>query len=155
MSLTGDTNSAIFGETATTSVDHTKTSPYECLTWAAIVFSTPVKDDDHDGLPDKLEDSTTALRDPDGLGPTGQAVQHPLPNLHAMGASSSHKDIFVEVNAMKTTANTVYGSASAPFDSSTSEAPPWALASQTDASRVLSVTAGPHNHLPTPEVIRR
>ena len=46
-----------YGETVSTTVYCTKTNPYDCLSWAAIVFSTPVKDDDGDGLPDKLEGS--------------------------------------------------------------------------------------------------
>ena len=46
-----------YGEEVTTRVDHSKATPYDCLAWAAIVFSTSVKDDDGDGLPDKLEDS--------------------------------------------------------------------------------------------------
>ena len=51
-----------YGETAVTSVSHSNSSPYECLAWAAVVFSTAVEDVDHDGLPDGLE--TAQLRDP-------------------------------------------------------------------------------------------
>src|SRR5690349_4133312 len=45
-----------FGEEVSTDVDHGKSSPYDCLAWAAIIFSTRVQDSDADGIPDKLED---------------------------------------------------------------------------------------------------
>ena len=38
--------------TVSTSVDHVKEAPYDCLSWAAIVFSTAVQDTDADGLID-------------------------------------------------------------------------------------------------------
>src|SRR5262249_11397994 len=41
-----------YGETATTTIDHTNTNPYDCVTLGAIVFSTPIVDADGDGLPD-------------------------------------------------------------------------------------------------------
>ena len=80
-------------------MDHTHTTPYDCLSWAAIVFSTTVKDTDADGMPDKLED-VSGLKDP-----TGQ----PLPDLRAMGANTRHKDIFIEIGAMKAAARNDYG----------------------------------------------
>src|SRR5204863_1346743 len=102
-------NAGAFGETATTMVDHPGGGAYDCLTWAAVIFSTAVADVDHDGIPDGLEDSPVAggLKDPNGMR---------LPDLHAMGASSSHKDIFIEVNGMWASPETKYGSSSAPFD---------------------------------------
>ena len=96
----GTTTSTVFGETATTTVDHQPANGSDdCLTWGAVIFSTAVKDDDDDGLPDELEDNPAGLTDPDG---------RPLPNLNAMGASSSHKDLFIEVNAMWAGAPTPY-----------------------------------------------
>jgi VCBS repeat-containing protein len=87
-----------YGETVTTTVDHITTNPYDCLSWAAIIFSTAVPDLDRDGNPDIVENSST---DPSGLpwkNPSGQL----LPNLHAMGASSAHPDLFAEIGWMKT-----------------------------------------------------
>ena len=117
-----------YGEEVTTRVDHSKTSPYDCLAWAAIVFSTRVQDADGDGLPDKLED-VSGLMDPDG---------RPLPDLHAMGASSRHKDLFVELGAMKAQPGTRYGSIDAPLNADTAQV----------------VDAAGHNHLPTPAVLK-
>ncbi|MGH9384603.1 MAG: Ig-like domain-containing protein [Vicinamibacterales bacterium] len=100
-------NSGIYGETVTTRVDHQPTTGgQDCLTWGAVVFSTAVADEDHDGLPDKLEDepATGGLKDPDGLD---------LPNFKAMtagAAGSDQPDIFIEVNAMWAAAGTTYGS---------------------------------------------
>ena len=120
-----------YGETATTAVNHGKTSPYECLAWAAIVFSTAIKDGDGDGISDALEDTPAGLLDGNGV---------PLPDLNAMGASSSHPDIFIEVNGMTAGPGTSYGSAAAPYDSS---------------KNITTVTDGTgHNHLPTPDVLK-
>ena len=94
-----------FGEEVSTAVTHGKTSPYDCLPWAAVIFSTRLQDTDGDGIPDKLED-VSGLSDPDGS---------VLPDFHAMGASSTNKDFFVEVGAMKAAAGTTYGSAAAPL----------------------------------------
>ena len=109
-----------YGETAVTSVSHSNSSPYECLAWAAVVFSTAVEDVDHDGLPDGLE--TAQLRDPGG---------DLLPNLQAMGATPTKKDLFVEVNAMWAAAGTTYG---------------------TGADLRVDVTG--HHHLPSPQVLK-
>jgi hypothetical protein len=117
-----------YGETAVTSVDHLKTSPYECLSWAAVVFSTSVADIDHDSLPDGLEDTPGGLADPNGE----------VVDLNGMGASSGHKDIFVEMNAMRAPAGTTYGSADAPINATTSQ---------------VTDPVG-HNHMPTPEVLK-
>ena len=66
--MPGTTSGDGYGETVTTSVDHginnADATPYECLSWAAIVFSTAVADVDRDGIPDGLEDSSTGLNDP-------------------------------------------------------------------------------------------
>jgi hypothetical protein len=72
----------------TTSADHQGFSTFDCLTWAAIVYRTDVKDRDGDGLLDIWESSTTPIFDPNG-----QA----LPNLKAMGADPDHKDVFIEL----------------------------------------------------------
>ncbi|MGH9411254.1 MAG: Ig-like domain-containing protein [Vicinamibacterales bacterium] len=123
-----------FGETATTSITAGK-SPAACRTTAAIVFSTTIADVDGDGLPDGLEDATGGLKDPPtASAPNGVA----LPNLNAMGASSSHKDLFVEINAMWAAPGTSYGAPNAP-------------ASATAA--VVTDAAG-HNHMPTPDVLK-
>ncbi len=112
------TDSATYGEQVTTTVDHTSSSPYECLAWSAIIFSTTVQDADHDGLPDRLEDISGLLA-PNGT---------PLPDLHAMGASSQHKDLFIEAGAMAADPGTTYGSG--------------------------EVDPTGHNHLPTPAVLK-
>ena len=80
----GNNSGGGFGETATTTVDHSSGGSYDCLTWAAIIFSTAVADVDNDGLPDGLEDAAGGLQDPKGTICSGE----PLPNLNAMGASS-------------------------------------------------------------------
>jgi len=77
----------------TTSVDHQGFSSFDCLTWAAIVYRTAVKDRDGDGLLDLWESSETPILDP-----YGQA----LPNLKAMGADPDHKDVFIELGFMFT-----------------------------------------------------
>lgn len=44
-----------YGETVTSKVTHTRSNPYDCLSWTGTWFSTTVKDDEHDGIPDRLE----------------------------------------------------------------------------------------------------
>ena len=112
----GKTDSAEYGEMVTTKIDHTSTSPYECLAWSAMIFSSTVSDIDADGLPDKLEDQS-GLKSPDGK---------PLPDLHAMFATSQHKDLFIEIGAMTADGTETYGG-------------------QPGAA---------HNHLPTPDVLK-
>ena len=86
-----------YGDTVTTTVSASNTSPAACRTWAAIIYSTEVADVDQDGLPDGLEDAPGGLKDPDGT---------QLPDLNGMGAKSKnqnnspHPDLFVEYNAM-------------------------------------------------------
>lgn len=130
---------ANFGEFVTTSVDHgvrnQNTTPYECLSIAAIVFSTTVADEDGDGLPDGLEQAMSGLKDPPTPAfPNGQ----PLPNLHAMGARVGQKDLFVEINSMWAPQGTTYGSPSAPYNAT--------LASVTDELG--------HDHMPSPAVLK-
>ena len=83
-----------FGETVKTTVDHAGGGGFDCLSWGAVIFSTRVKDDDQDGLPDGLEDTPGGLKDGNGVA---------LPDLKAMGAGSGKKDIFIEVGAMRNT----------------------------------------------------
>ena len=104
--MAGTTIDPGYGETVTAKVDHQNSAPADCLAWAAMVFSTPVLDDDHDGLPDAVEKSSTTdagglWKDPDG---------RLLPDLHSMEASSDQRDIFVEIGAMRTAGPEVYGS---------------------------------------------
>jgi hypothetical protein len=129
-----------FGETATTSVDHGATNqhatPYECLSWAAIIFSTAVADTDSDGLPDGVENAAGGLKDPPTPAfPEGQ----PLPDLHGMGARVGPRNLFVEINAMWARANTTYGSADAPYN----------------ATRDFVTDANGHHHMPSPDVLKR
>jgi hypothetical protein len=135
------TTAPSYGEEVAISFDHSKTTPYDCQTFAAFAFSTAVKDDDHDGLPDRLEDSTIELRSPPVVGnPNGAA----LPRLKLMGASSlaNHKDIFIEINALRADTPEIYGSATAPYNSSATPDP------------VISVTIDPHTHTPPPEALK-
>jgi hypothetical protein len=105
--------------TLTTSVS----ASTDCLTWGAVVFKTEVKDTDNDGLLDVWEDSTSPILDPNG---------QPLPILRwpdgpsGAGASSTAKDLFVEIGYMKTDADTSYG----------------------------GVVKPAHTHLPTPEALK-
>jgi Bacterial Ig domain len=139
VSMAGTTSAAGYGGTAVVEVDHTNQNQNDCLAFAAIVFSTAVKDDDHDGLPDAVEDSSTvpavdgvAWKDPD---------DQLLPDLHAMQASSGHKDMFVEIGAMEATTTITHGSAAAPYDSS--------------ATPILEGVPVPaHDHMPLPEVLK-
>jgi hypothetical protein len=86
--LSGGASSAVV------SVDHEGFTPFDCLSWGAIIFSTTVQDTDLDGLLDIWESTTDTLYDPNN---------QPLPNLKAMGANPNVKDVFVEVGYMKTT----------------------------------------------------
>ena len=130
LSMTPGNNSAGgYGETATTTVDHSGGGGYDCLTWGAVVFSTAVEDFDHDGLPDGLEDVSGGLKDPDNT---------QLPNLKAMGAGSDQKDAFIEVNAMWAPSGTSYGSPTAPY--STFEN--------------TKTTTSDHTHMPTPDTLK-
>ena len=72
----------------------------DCLTWAAVVYRTPLNDDDEDGLLNRWETSTEPIKDPYG---------RTLPPLSKMGADPNVKDIFMEVNYMKTDVARTYG----------------------------------------------
>src|SRR5262249_32936432 len=76
----------------------------DCLSFAAMVFSTTVQDSDNDGLLDVWE-SRSGLVDPNG---------QPLPNLHEMGANPNAPDIFVEIDYMSTATGWTTAGASAP-----------------------------------------
>jgi hypothetical protein len=78
---------------AVVTVDHVNINPFDCLSWGAVIMSTAVQDTDLDGLLDIWESSTTTLFDP-----LGDA----LPNLAAMGASPTVKDVFIEIGHMWT-----------------------------------------------------
>ena len=132
-----------FGETASTAVDHGSNNPYECMSWAAIIFSTVVKDADADGLPDGLEGATSGLKDPnpDDLVNAATPAGRPLPNLNAMGALVGPRDLLLEVNGLWAPPGWVYGHADAPY------------------SIIRGITSLPpttvrHDHLPTPAVIK-
>ena len=140
-----------YGETATAKVTHTKSTPYECLTFAAEWFSTTVLDADDpngghgDGIPDRLENGVGVhpVLDPNGVA---------LPDLYAMGARPDHKDIFIHLNALRTTAAlTTYGSASAPYDSGAG--PDGIHGTPDDTPVINSVDAPPHNHMAPSEVL--
>ena len=133
----GNNSSGGFGETATAKIRHLPGGGDDCLTLEGIIFSTAVADADPnsdggpagDGIPDGIEDAVGGLTDANG---------EPLPNLNAMGASSAHRDLFIEFNAMVAAPGTTYGSLSAPYD-----------ATHTSVTDVLG-----HTHMPTPEVLK-
>jgi hypothetical protein len=73
---------------------------FDCLTWAAVVYRTPVNDDDQDGLLNLWETSSTPLLDPYGRA---------LPLLSKMGADPQVRDLFIEINYLKTDVARLYG----------------------------------------------
>ena len=78
----------------TTGVDMDGVANGDCLTWAAVVYRTTVKDGDGDGLARPVGDVRRRhMLDPNGM---------PLPNLAAMGAQPDRKDLFIELGYMKT-----------------------------------------------------
>jgi hypothetical protein len=85
-----------YGEQVQTKVDHVSALPYDCLAWAATVFSTAVQDSDDDGLVDQLE-AVSGLRNP---------ADDPFPDLASMGAIVGQRDLFVEVGAMSNDGST-------------------------------------------------
>jgi X-X-X-Leu-X-X-Gly heptad repeat protein len=130
--MPGTTTVDGFGETVTTTVDHTSATPYDCASWGAIVFSVAVKDDDRDGIPDGVEDGVATL-DADGA---------PLPDL-PVGVSSSRKNILVQMDAMQAAPGTSYGSVSAPYNSKK-------CIVGGDMSECTVTDPVGHNHMPTP-----
>jgi hypothetical protein len=93
--VTFDASSLVTADTfaVTTTVDHDSFTPFDCLSWGAIIFSTTVQDFDNDGLLDVWESDRTTLSDARKYtDPNGVA----LPDLYAMGARPTVKDIFVE-----------------------------------------------------------
>ena len=137
------TVSPVYGETVTSKVTHTSNNPYECLTYEATLFSVTVLDADKDGIPDRLEQPSGLLKDPNNV---------ELPNLYAMGARLQRRDFFGEVNAMRTLQDTTYGSPNAPYDSGVG---PDGIPGTADDTLppVVSVTAPPHNHMPIARVL--
>ena len=79
----------------------------DCLCYSGIVLSTQVEDSDGDGLLDVWE-TNPSLVDPNG---------QPLPNLAAMGANQTQKDLFIEIGYMETLAPTTYGGVPKPAHS--------------------------------------
>ena len=117
-------------------------------------FQYPVLDGDQDGLPDALEKSSTsgglAWRNPDGadpsVDPTGQSLPNTLlPDIRAMGARETRKDILVEVNALSTIGQGVtrYGS-----DNPSDPAP------DDSANNIPFVDIPEHDHMPSPEALK-
>ena len=127
-----------YGETVTTTVSASNTTPAACRAWTAVFFSTQVADVDHDGLPDAVEDAPGGLKDPNDA---------ELPNLNAMGAASTHRDLFVEYNAMWAAPGTTYGSVNAPYPNTT--------AACYNANAKSCTDDFGHHHFLTPEDIKR
>ena len=122
-----------YGETVGTIVNHTSGNPYDCLAWGAVIFETTEADVDQDGLPDGLENAVGGLKGPD---------DNPMPNLNAMGANSTHPDIFIEMDALKnevTNGTLDYGSTAAPYDIN---------------SNTTTVANVSHTHMPTAAVAK-
>ena len=92
----------------TTSVDHEGSGTFDCLTWAAVIYRTTVKDRDGDGLLDVWESSEVPPVDP---------LEQPLPNLKAMGADPDHKDLFIELGYMYAEDHPTYGGVEKPAHS--------------------------------------
>ena len=130
----GNNSAGGYGETATTTVDHSGGGGYDCLSWGAVIFSTAVEDIDQDGLPDGIENVNAVLKDPDDT---------PLPNLRAMGAGDDKKDIFVEASVMWAQSGTSYGS----DGSGTIPYHPYS------ATQAVKTDSNGHHHFPTPDDI--
>jgi len=73
---------------------------FDCLTWAAVVYRTPLNDDDGDGLLNRWETSAEPIKDPYG---------RTLPMLSKMGADPNVRDIFMEINYLKSDVARSYG----------------------------------------------
>jgi X-X-X-Leu-X-X-Gly heptad repeat protein len=134
--MPGTTTADGYGETVTATLDHTSTTPYDCVSLAAVIFSAAVKDDDRDGIADGVEDRV-ATKDPDGTA---------LPDLPAT-VSSAHKNILIQMDAMQAAAGTSYGSVSAPYNSKK------CIAGGDMSECTVTDTIG-HNHMPTPGAVK-
>jgi hypothetical protein len=95
--LTFDVSNLMRGNDSTVMTSVVPLSPAgtDCLSWSAIVFSTTVQASDGDGLLDIWKTSVPV--DPNGVA---------LPNIQAMDAKTGQKDIFVEIDYMRTTGYT-------------------------------------------------
>jgi VCBS repeat-containing protein len=91
----------------TTAVDHAGFNSFDCLTWAAVIYKTTVKDTDNDGLLNRWETAAAAapVKDPYG---------RDLPYLADMGASTTVKDLFIEIGYLNTDGYTDDGVANDP-----------------------------------------
>ena len=89
--------------TATTASDATKLPPgkQDCVTWAAVVFSTTVQDTDKDGLLDTWEENGFRDMERSTSAPTGEFV-----DLKRMGADKTKRDLFIEIDWMKAAGHT-------------------------------------------------
>jgi hypothetical protein len=89
---------------ATVTIDHTGSSSFDCLTGGAWILNTPVVDVDKDGLVDNVEDFSINPNTITDQNPAGDVwrdpIDRPLPDIKAMGASSNHPDLFIEIGAM-------------------------------------------------------
>src|SRR5262249_20409959 len=138
-----------YGETATTTIDHSGGGGYDCLTLGAIIFSTAVADNDHDGIPDALESPRATA----GLPPKDPNGQTP-PHLRAMGATTTNnqKDMFVEVQGMVAPQGTTYGSYTPGCSGLTDKT--CAPYNATASPLIGSVTdPNGHTHIPTADVL--
>jgi hypothetical protein len=99
LGLTGPAAESLTQVSTTIAVTNTRPGGRDCLTVAAMVFKTAVKDTDADGLLDIWEragttEGTTTY--PPQYDPRG----HMLPLLGKMGAKYNHKDMFIEIGSM-------------------------------------------------------
>jgi hypothetical protein len=92
---TGTVNREFTSE-ATVSVGQENLGTFDCITFAAVVYSVPVNDPDHDGNLTAWETPASTLTPRPLLDPNGFA----LPDLSAMGADPNVPDAFVEIGHM-------------------------------------------------------
>ncbi len=103
-------------------VDHTSSSPYDCLTWVAIVSSAIVEDGDKDGLLNHWEtDGRYQKVTYDSAGTVTEALFGKCTDaafasdpancvdFPKMGALPLRRDIFIEFSFMQALAGTTYG----------------------------------------------
>lgn len=75
----------------------------DCLTFSGMVFKTAVQDTDGDALVDVWESTSPPLTD------VSDRSGGPLPDLKAMGADPTRKDLFVQIDFMEAAGGTKYG----------------------------------------------